>query len=193
MGSQHRKREIVVAGNIVPEQWRRPLYQRTGCCPFRKIFRLDRSEEPILPHTGAIPPEVCLAVGRISAAVKNVISMDSHLNKGASRSLLVRDRRYAIRHPFAADADFIDLEAGSSGNGVTSDLSMGGCFVCTSKPLLLNTRLKLKLTRKDHVIEALAVVRIVKPRIGMGIEFLDLDEKYQATLERWLLELKCDR
>ncbi len=125
--------------------------------------------------------------------MKNVISMDEHLKKAESRSLLVRDRRYAIRHPFAADAEFIDLEAGNTGSGVTSDLSMGGCFVCTSKPLLLSSRLKLKLTRKDQVVEALAVVRIVKPRIGMGIEFLDVDEKHHATLERWLVELKRER
>jgi c-di-GMP-binding flagellar brake protein YcgR len=125
--------------------------------------------------------------------VKNVISMDDHLNKGASRSLLVRDRRYAIRHPFAADVEFIDLEAGNAGSGVTSDLSMGGCFVCTSKPLPLNSRVKLKLRRKDQVVQALAVVRIVKPRIGMGIEFLDVDEKHHATLDRWLVELKRER
>ena len=134
-----------------------------------------------------------LAAGRTSAAVKNVISMDDHLNKGGSRSLLVRDRRYAIRHPFAADVEFIDLEAGNAGSGVTSDLSMGGCFVCTSKPLPLNSRVKLKLTRKDQVVQALAVVRIVKPRIGMGIEFLDVDEKHHATLDRWLVELKRER
>ena len=107
--------------------------------------------------------------------------------------MLVRDRRYAIRHPFAADAKFIDLESGASGEGVTSDLSMGGCFVCTSKPLNLSSRTRLTLFRKEQVVEALAVVRIVKPRIGMGIEFLDIDEKHQPTLERWLEQLKRER
>ena len=134
-----------------------------------------------------------LATGRTSTAVKNVISMDDHLNKDGSRPVLVRDRRYAIRHPFAADAEFIDLGSGSAGSGVTSDLSLGGCFICTSKPLELSSRLKLKLARKDQIVQALAVVRIVKPRIGMGIEFLDLEEKHHRTLERWLVELKRDR
>ena len=119
--------------------------------------------------------------------------MDNHLNKEGSRSVLVRDRRYAIRHPFAADAEFIDLGCGSTGSGVTSDLSMGGCFVCTSKPLEMSSRLKLKLTRKDQTVEALAVVRIVKPRVGMGIEFLDVEEKCHRTLDRWLVELKRGR
>jgi c-di-GMP-binding flagellar brake protein YcgR len=122
--------------------------------------------------------------------VKNVISMDEHLNKAGSRTLLVRDRRYAIRHPFAADAEFLDLEAGTAGSGVTSDISMGGCFVCTSKPFSLGSRARLKLTRKDQMVEALAVVRTVKPRIGMGLEFLDIEEKHHGTLERWLEQVR---
>jgi hypothetical protein len=119
--------------------------------------------------------------------------MDEHLNKTGSKSLLVRDRRYAIRHPFAADARAIDLESGSAAEGVTSDLSMGGCFVCTSKPLPTGCRLRLTLTRRDQVVEALAVVRIVKPRVGMGLEFLDVEEKSQPALERWLEQLRRER
>ena len=125
--------------------------------------------------------------------MKNVIFMDEHLNKGASRSLVVRDRRYAIRHPFAADAECMDLEAGTAATGVTSDLSMGGCFVCTSKPLPLGSRIRLKLTRREQSVEALAVVRIVKPRIGMGMEFLDVEEKHHGVLERWLEQLRRGR
>ena len=115
--------------------------------------------------------------------------MDEHLNKG-SRSLLVRDRRYAIRHPFAADVTAIDLETGASSEGVTSDLSMGGCFVCTSKPLATGCRIRLTLTRKDQVVQALCAVRIVKPRVGMGLEFLDVEEKSHLTLERWLEQIR---
>jgi hypothetical protein len=122
--------------------------------------------------------------------------MDEHLNKnagGSSRSLLVRDRRYAIRHPFAADATAIDLETGSASEGVTSDLSMGGCFVCTSKPLATGGRIRLTLTRKEQAVEALCAVRMVKPRVGMGLEFLDVDEKSKITLDRWLEQIRRDR
>jgi PilZ domain len=125
--------------------------------------------------------------------VKNVISMDEHLNKSGSRPLLVRDRRYAIRHPFAADATFLDLESGSSAEGVTSDLSMGGCFVCTSRPLAAGCRMRLTLRRKAETVQALAVVRIFKPKVGMGVEFLDLEAEHQPTLERWLEQLRRDR
>ena len=70
---------------------------------------------------------------------------------------------------------------------------MGGCFVCTGKPLAVGSRVRLKLSRKNEVIEALAVVRIVKPRIGMGIEFLDVHEKHHPVLERWLEQLRRER
>lgn len=105
----------------------------------------------------------------------------------------VRDRRYAIRFPFAADVELIDLEAGRQVNGVTSDISLGGCFVCTSKPLPLNARARMKLTRKGQVLEALVVVRIVKPRIGMGIEFFDLEPPYNDMLIAWIDALRQTR
>ena len=105
----------------------------------------------------------------------------------------VRDRRYAIRFPFAADVELIDLESGKQVEGVTSDISLGGCFVCTSKPLPMNARARLKLVRKGQVLEALVAVRIVKPRIGMGIEFFDLEPAYSEMLSNWLEALRQSR
>src|SRR5205814_7170597 len=104
---------------------------------------------------------------------------DDRTSSDESRGLALRNRRFCIRYPFAADAVVLDLETGSKTDGVTSDLSMGGIFVCTSKPLPSNTRVRITLTRKDQKLEALGMVRIVKPRIGMGIEFLDLEPPHQ--------------
>ena len=125
--------------------------------------------------------------------MKNVISMDDHVKKGGSKSLSVRDRRYAIRFPFAADASLIDLETGGKTEGVTSDVSLGGCFVCTSKPLAVKSRVRVTLTRKDQRVEALGVVRTVKPRIGMGLEFLDLEQASYAMLDHWIEQIKRER
>lgn len=105
----------------------------------------------------------------------------------------VRDRRYAIRFPFAADVELIDLETGKQVEGVTSDISLGGCFVCTSKPLPMNARARMKLIRKGQVIEALVAVRIVKPRIGMGLEFFDLEHQYHEMLIAWIEALRQAR
>ncbi len=125
--------------------------------------------------------------------MKNVISMDERLSKQGSRALSVRDRRYAIRFPFAADVTLIDLESGATADGVTSDISFGGCFVCTSKPLAVKSRVRVTMTRKDQKVEALAVVRAVKPRIGMGLEFLDVEQASYGVLERWIDQIKRSR
>ena len=105
----------------------------------------------------------------------------------------VRDRRYAIRFPFAADVELIDLESGKQVEGVTSDISLGGCFICTNKPLPVNARARMKLRRKGQTLEALVVVRIVKPRIGMGIEFFDLEPPNNELLAGWIETLRRTR
>ena len=117
--------------------------------------------------------------------------MDDYTRNRAKST--VRDRRYAIRYPFAADAEMLDLETGSRSDGVTSDLSLGGCFVCTSRPLAVRARVRLTLRRKDQKVEMLASVRVVKPRIGMGLEFLDLDAESNTTLLGWLETLRKSR
>ena len=123
----------------------------------------------------------------------NVISMDDRTLKGDARGLSVRDRRYCIRYPFAADVELLDLESGAKTEGVTSDISMGGVFICTSRPLPSNSRVRITLIRKDHKVEALGVVRIVKPRIGMGIEFIDLESPHHEVLRRWVDQLTRSR
>ena len=125
--------------------------------------------------------------------VSNVISMDDRTSRGDARGMSLRDRRYCIRYPFAADVELLDLESGTKTIGVTSDISMGGVFICTSKPLPSNTRLRITLTRKDQKVEALCVVRIVKPRIGMGIEFIDLESPHLEVLRRWVEQLSKSR
>ena len=125
--------------------------------------------------------------------LSNVISMDDRITRNQLAKTGVRDRRYAIRFPFAADVDLIDMESGARADGVTSDISMGGCFVCTSKPFPVTTRVRITLTRKTQRIDALAVVRILKPRIGMGIEFIDVESEYHDILCRWIEQIRQSR
>ena len=126
-------------------------------------------------------------------SLSNVISMDDRITRNQSSKAGVRDRRYAIRFPFAADVELIDMESGARAVGVTSDISLGGCFVCTSKPFPVATRVRITLTRKGQRIEALAVVRILKPRIGMGIEFIDVEGAYHDLLGRWIEQIRQSR
>lgn len=125
--------------------------------------------------------------------MSKIISMPERTGDSPVRVPGVRDRRYTIRYPFAADAQLIDLESGKQVDGVTSDISFGGCFVCTSKPLPVNTRARMKLTRKGQILEALVIVRIVKPRVGMGIEFFDLETPNNQVLAFWIDTLRRTR
>jgi PilZ domain len=119
--------------------------------------------------------------------------MDDRRSKSHLSGSSIRDRRYAIRFPFAADAELIDLASGARVEGVTSDVSLGGCFVCTSRPFVVNGRTRITLKRKDQQVEAFGIVRIVKPRIGMGIEFVDIDPASEAVLTRWIEQLRRSR
>ncbi len=119
--------------------------------------------------------------------------MDDRTVKGDARGITVRDRRCCIRYPFAADVELLNLQSGAKAEGVTSDISMGGAFICTSRPFPSNARIRITLTRKDQRVEALGVVRIAKPRIGMGIEFIDLQSPHREVLRRWVEQLSKAR
>src|SRR5712664_2844174 len=101
--------------------------------------------------------------------------MNNRTTKGPSPRAGVRDRRYAIRYPFAADAVLIDLETGTQSSGVTSDISLCACFICIGEPLTLKARAPVILYSNGQSVEGPAVVRIVKARVGMGIEFIDIE------------------
>jgi hypothetical protein len=125
--------------------------------------------------------------------MNKVIPMIVRGSEGNSRVGGVRDRRYTIRFPFAADAEMIDMETGKQLTGVTSDISLGGCFICTSRPFAVNTRARLQLSRKGQVLDALVIVRIVKPRIGLGVEFFDLEPPNNDLLTAWIGSLRGKR
>jgi len=125
--------------------------------------------------------------------VDKIIPMPDRTSPASLRIAGVRDRRYTIRYPFAADAELTDKQTGQKIEGVTSDISLGGCFVCTSKTLPPDSRARLKLTRKGEVLEALVVIRIVKPRIGLGIEFFDLEAPSNEILAAWIDALRRTR
>ena len=151
---------------------------------FRHTGYIEDLQPPLWTSHGIRAPRI---------QVNKVILMPERLGPFSSRSSGVRDRRYALRYPFAADAEIIDMETGRQTQGVTSDISMGGCFICTSKPLSVNARARLKLSRKGQTLEALVAVRIVKPRVGMGVEFLDLELANQETLAGWIETLRRAR
>ncbi len=62
-------------------------------------------------------------------------------------------RRYSVRYPFAADAEMLELQSGSRMSGVTSDISLGGCFVCTRRTPEVGARVRGTLTHEGQQVE----------------------------------------
>jgi c-di-GMP-binding flagellar brake protein YcgR len=118
--------------------------------------------------------------------------MESDGGKRAKESG-VRNRRYSIRYPFAAGAELLELQSGSRVSGATSDLSLGGCFVCARRTLEVGARVRGTLTHEGQQVKILAVVRVVKPQVGVGLEFLDIDPDSNATLLAWIENLRKSR
>lgn len=118
--------------------------------------------------------------------------METDSVKSPNKSGL-RERRFAIRYPFAADAEILDLKSRTRLSGVTSDLSLGGCFVCTRQPLEVGTRVHLTLKYKSQSAIMLAAVRVLKPRIGIGLQALELDSSSIGTFLGWLYDLRESR
>lgn len=115
--------------------------------------------------------------------------MESDSGKRAKESG-VRNRRYSVRHPFAAEVEVLELESGSRLSRRTSDLSLGGCFMCARRTLEVGARVRGTLTHESQKVKMLAVVRVVKPQVGMGLEFLDIDPDSNATLLAWIDNLR---
>lgn len=111
--------------------------------------------------------------------------MDSNIGNPPAKSGL-RDRRYAIRYPFTADAEILDLKSGTRLSCVTSDLSLGGCFVCARRPFEPGTRVRFTLKHQGKTLTGVAMVRMSKPRTGMGLQFLDFDWDSMKTLAAWI-------
>jgi DNA-binding response OmpR family regulator len=102
----------------------------------------------------------------------------------------VGERGYKPRYSFAADAEIVDLKSGTRLFGVTSDLSLDGCFVCTRESLEIGTRVRLTLKHKKQNVMMLATVRVLKPSIGMGLQALEVDSTSNETFLRWLEVLR---
>jgi len=99
------------------------------------------------------------------------------------------DQRYTVRYLFSATAEILDLETGTRLRGVTSDLSLRGCFVRTSNLLELRARVRLTLARKKQKVEIFAAIRRAA-QTGMGLEFLDIDPVSHAILVTWIESLR---
>ena len=85
--------------------------------------------------------------------------------------------------------DEIDAEQSDS---LMSNLSMGGCFISTSRLLEIGAtlRLKFRLDKQDVTVSATGVVRWVNEGgdPGMGVQFKDITRRDLNLLKQFLEE-----
>lgn len=102
------------------------------------------------------------------------------------------ERREHTRYPFTATLEAFDPESEARLQGLTADLSKGGCYVDTLSPFPAQTRLKIRITREKRVFETEATVVYSVAGMGMGLRFEVADLQQFGTLGHWLNELSGD-
>lgn len=99
------------------------------------------------------------------------------------------ERRCTDRQVFTASADVIELVSGARFCTRTTDLGPGGCFVDTTVPFPVGSKLRITLHKGKTNFETAGTVVYSQTGLGMGIAFDDLDQSQRAALEEWLASL----
>lgn len=96
------------------------------------------------------------------------------------------ERRQMTRYDFGAIAEVIDLDSREDMIGVTRDLSLSGCFIRAKAPFLKGTAVIVRIRCSGTDFAATGRVTANVNAQGMGIEFVEIQPKDQATIEQWL-------
>lgn len=98
-------------------------------------------------------------------------------------------RRSPRRFPVSGTAYVSKVGAGEKAPAKVGDISLNGCYLETSRPEGVGRKLELFIRIGQSELEALGVVRVRSPRIGMGIEFTFMSNGHRRTLQRLIANL----
>lgn len=99
---------------------------------------------------------------------------------------MANELRRATRYPLTAFAEIVDLSTGVRINAQTSDLSLVGCYVDTLNPLPPGAQVKITITHENKTLATVGAVVYCLANMGMGIEFLKLEQNHLDVLRQWL-------
>src|SRR5258707_12894828 len=116
----------------------------------------------------AVPRSLCKFYAK--SAVRTAAFMECDIDRSVMVTGLL-DQRYTVRYPFSVTAEILELETGTPLGGVTSDLSLRGCFVGATSILEVRTRGRLKLARKKQKVKIFPAIRR-DAQTGVGVGFL---------------------
>ena len=98
----------------------------------------------------------------------------------------------ASRYPFAASIELTDVRSERLLTARTMNLSLFGCYVHTTDPFPVGTKVSLRITHGGTNLAALGKVVHSKPNSGMGVAFTAIEPPSQAILEKWLASLRIE-
>ena len=101
---------------------------------------------------------------------------------------LARTPRQSDRYSFAGTAEVKELDSRKEQVLITRDLSAGGCFVKTADPLPKGSRIRVRIEHSEVEFTAVGRVTDNVSAEGMGVEFIEMESKDRAILEKWLAE-----
>lgn len=96
-----------------------------------------------------------------------------------------RDRRSA-RYPFVAKVTMRNLASGSVLEGMTSDLSEGGCGVRVCELFRAGAKIVLEIATSGASLVTTATVAYSLPPGEMGLTFADMSVDQKRILSGWL-------
>jgi hypothetical protein len=122
---------------------------------------------------------------------KGLDTVSSKTSTGAT--VTDSERRDGNRHIFTAAADVVELSSGARFSTRTTDLGPGGCFVDTTNPFPVGSKLHVRLHKGKTSFETSGTVVYSQHGLGMGIAFSDLAHDRRSALESWLADLTGER
>jgi hypothetical protein len=111
------------------------------------------------------------------------------VGRGFILQVMKVEQHRALRRPFVARVEVVDVESERQVTSVTGDLSVFGCFVETPAPFPHGTKIRIRINHRGATFAALGFVSNVRPT-GMGIRFGAIEPVHQQTLENWLAQLR---
>jgi hypothetical protein len=117
-----------------------------------------------------------------------VFSMVESENYEILAKWLSRTPRSSDRYSFAATAQVKELGSWNEQVFITRDLSAGGCFVNTAVALPKGRRIRVRIEHAGVELTAIGRVTDNVSSEGMGVEFIEMEPRDRAVLEKWLTE-----
>jgi hypothetical protein len=119
-----------------------------------------------------------------------VTKKHGHVNSyGKPEKAQEAERRIAERHMFTAAAEVIELQSGARFSTRTMDLGPGGCFVDTTVPFPVGSKVRIALQKGKTNFKTAGNVVYSQAGLGMGIAFESQEPQQRAALDEWIAEV----